>query len=480
MAKDYSNLLQPSSLFNTLREIGEREDIPLYVVGGFVRDALLGKRSKDIDITCLGDSKAIAQRLAEQREGAKVHHFKTFGTAMVSWQGWQVEFVKARKESYRPESRKPTVTPGTLDDDLLRRDSTINTLAISLNKRDYGTLVDRCGGLEDLHAKVLKTPLDPNITFADDPLRMLRTVRFSVQLAFTINPITAQAITQEAPRMTILSQERIIEEFNKILLSPTPSRGIRLLDRYGLLHYILPEMEALKGVERRGRFAHKENFDHTLQVVSNVVTLLGEEPHPKRLWLLWAALLHDIAKPQTKRFEPGVGFTFHGHEFLGAKMVKPIFRRLRLPLGESMRYVKKLVRMHLRHFPLVEGQATDSGVRRFIHDAGDDLEDLLTLCRADITSGNRAKVARYLANFERLERRIAEVQEKDNIRNLQPVIDGKEIMHTFNIKPSRVIGDLKAILKEAILEGTVPNEEGPLRAYMMEEAQKLGLKPAKP
>ena len=450
--------------------------MPLYVVGGFVRDGLLKKTCKDIDILTLGDSASLAHAFAEAQGGAKVTIFKNFGTAMVHWGPYVVEFVQARKESYQVNSRKPKVLAGTLEDDIFRRDFTVNTLAISLNQADLGRLVDLCDGMTHLKKGIIHTPCDPRKTFSDDPLRMFRAVRFATQLHFRLAPAVVTAIQEEAGRISILSKERIIEEVNKILLSPDPVRGLRLLDHLGLLKRILPEMEALKGVKTINGLSHKENFIHTLKVVENVLQLLKGKKNPMRLWLIWAALLHDIAKPITKRFIPSIGFTFHNHEWIGAKMVPKIFKRLGLPLRAEMRYVKKLVQMHLRHLPLVENEVSDSAVRRFIYDAGDEIEDLLLLCRADITSNNPRKIAKYLANFDKLDLMIKAIEEKDHIRNLQPVIGGHSIMKIFELKPSPIVGKLKGAIKEAILAGRIPNEYEAVYAYMVTHAKELGLK----
>ncbi|MEM9737780.1 MAG: HD domain-containing protein [Bacteroidota bacterium] len=468
---NYRSLLNQYPLFSLIGKVADRYGLEVYVVGGFVRDLFLQRPCKDVDIVCVGDGVVLANHFAREIGVSKVAIFKKFGTAMLRWEEWQIEFVGARKESYLPNSRNPIVQPGSLKDDIFRRDFTINTLSLNLNQPTFGDLVDMCKGILDLDKGIIQTPLDPAQTFTDDPLRMLRAIRFANQLQFTILPVTWSAIQQEAYRMLILPQERITDEFNKILLSSTPDKGIDMLDQAGLLRYILPEMEALKKVDKIGQNSHKDNFKHTLQVVRNVANVSDN------LWLRWAALLHDIAKPATKGFDAKVGFTFHGHEKLGAKMVAPIFRRLKLPLKQEMRYVKKLVRLHLRHIPLIENDVTYSAIRRFIHDTGDELEDLITLCRADITSHNPYKVKRYLSNFEKLEASIKAVEDSDRIRHLEPVIDGHQIMDIFQIDPCSKIGMIKSALKEAILEGQVSNQRDELYPYVLKKGKELGLTP---
>ncbi|MEL6152428.1 MAG: HD domain-containing protein, partial [Bacteroidota bacterium] len=409
---------------------------------------------------------AVGQALGKAQQ---VTVFKNFGTAMVPWQGGALEFVGARKESYRQDSRKPVVEDGSLADDQRRRDFTINAMAISLNKAHWGTLIDPFGGVEDLQRRCLQTPLDPATTFTDDPLRMLRAVRFAVQLELTIAPETLTALEQHAERINIVSQERIITELNKIVAAHVPSRGFQLLRQVGLLQRIFPELVALQGTETIQDQSHKDNFDHTLQVLDNVAKTSDN------LWLRWAALLHDIAKPQTKRFDPAVGFTFHGHEDLGARMVPRIFRKLKLPMQDNMAYVRKLVRLHLRPIALAKEGVTDTAIRRLIYEAGDDLEALMLLCRADITSKNDAKVKRYLGNFDRVEAMVQAVEEKDALRNFQPVITGEVIMRTFGLKPSRVVGELKEAIKEAILEGAIPNEYEAAHQYLLQLGAAQGL-----
>lgn len=465
----YKSLLSQYPIFTTLQKLADSQGLATYVVGGFVRDLLLNKTAKDIDILCVGNGIQLAQTFADTI-GAQVSIFKNFGTAMVAWQDLEIEFVGARKESYHINSRKPSISSGNLTDDLSRRDFTINALAIGLNQGKFGELIDLFEGIKDLENKTIRTPLAPNRTFSDDPLRMLRAIRFSSQLNFTLTPELNQAISQEATRLSIISKERISTEFNKILLSNTPAQGINLLDKTGLLKLILPEMEKLKGTQRIHGHAHKDNFKHTLQVLTNISHL------SKNLWLRWAALLHDIAKPQTKRFDPNTGFSFHGHEDLGARMVAPIFRKMKLPLNDKMRYVRKLVKLHLRPIALSK-EVTDSAVRRLIYEAGDALDDLMKLCKADITSKNEIKVKEYLKNLNQVETKIKQVREHDEILNLQPVIDGNIIMKTYGLKPSKQVGTLRKTLKEAVLDGIVPNTYAELYTYMLQVGKAQGLTP---
>ena len=465
------NLEQYNPLISILCSTAEKAGIEIYAVGGFVRDILLERPSKDIDILCLGDSALLAEKVAEaadKKEPPVIYGH--FGTAMVRLEGYDIEFVTARKESYRPESRNPEVSPGTLEDDLLRRDFTVNALAVSLNKDDYGELIDLFGGLADLRRKIIRTPTDPKVTFFDDPLRIMRAIRFASQLNFDIAPDTFHVLSEHRERLGIISRERISDELNKIIMSPKPSYGFKLLFAAGILEIVFPELPALQGTETVNDKSHKDNFYHTLQVLDNVAAVSNN------LWLRWAALLHDIAKPATKRFDPKVGWTFHGHEERGARMVPKIFQRLKLPLNEKMRYVQKLVRLHLRPIALVKETVTDSAIRRLLFEAGDDTDDLMVLCRADITSKNEARVKRYLANFDKVERRMKEVEESDKLRNFQPVITGAVIMDTFGLKPSPVIGSIKEELKEAVLEGKVKNEYEPCFRYMLAIAHKYGLK----
>ena len=460
-------------IFRTIAEAAGELGQPAYVIGGYVRDLALNRPSKDIDVVTVGDGIALAQAVGAKLKGrGKVTVFKNFGTAMLpTKEAGEIEFVGARRESYRAESRKPEVEAGTLEEDLARRDFTINALGLSLNPENFGELVDQFGGMKDLSTQTLRTPLDPDITFSDDPLRMMRAVRFASQLGFDIEPDTFDAIGRNKERIKIVSQERITVELNKIIESPVPSYGFKLLFQTGLLQLIFPKMAALHGVEKVGKHAHKDNFYHTLQVLDNVAAAGGD------LWLRWAAVLHDIAKPATKRYFPNVGWTFHGHEDKGARWVPQIFTDLKLPLGEEMRMVQKLVRLHLRPIALVKETVTDSAVRRLLFEAGDDIDRLMLLCRADITSKDHERKARYLRNFGEVETKLKEVEEKDHLRNFQPVITGEIIMQTFGIKPSREVGELKNAVLEAILEGTIKNEMEPALAFLLQQGAAKGLAP---
>ncbi|MCO5236323.1 MAG: CCA tRNA nucleotidyltransferase [Chitinophagaceae bacterium] len=448
--------------------------VDCYVVGGFVRDKLLGRETSDIDIVCVGDGVALAGETSRQFKPApKVSVFKNFGTAHFHYQGLDIEFVGARKESYQYHSRKPEVSAGTLQDDQNRRDFTINTLAVSLNQEDYGGLIDPFNGRMDMENELIKTPLDPAQTFSDDPLRMMRAIRFASQLQFSIDNSTWQGIKDHVERIRIISQERITDELNKILLSRKPSVGLGLLYDCGLLHLIFPQMVDLAGAEYKDGIGHKDNFYHTLQVVDNVARQSDD------LWLRWAAVLHDIGKPATKKFEEGHGWTFHGHEVIGGRMVPRIFTMLRLPQDHKMRFVRKMVELHLRPISLTKENITDSAIRRLLFDTGDDIDALMTLCKADITSKNKQKVKRYLENFEMVQQRLREVEEKDRLRNWQPPITGEMIMEIFGIAPCKKVGDIKNAIKDAILDGKIENNYDAAYDFMIEKAGELDLVPVK-
>lgn len=460
-----------SPIFAEITQAADELGVQCYLIGGYVRDLIIGRESKDIDIVCIGSGIELAEALAT-RLGKNVHVniFKNFGTAHIRYEDIEIEFVGARKESYRSDSRKPIVEDGTLEDDQNRRDFTINALGISLNSKTFGELIDPFGGVKDIKRKIIRTPLEPGVTFSDDPLRMMRAIRFASQLSFDIAPDTFDAISDMAKRIEIVSQERITDELNKIILSPVPSYGFNLLFQSGLLKIIFPEMVKLYGVEVIKGKSHKDNFYHTLQVLDNTAKVSDD------LWLRWAAILHDIAKPATKRFFPKAGWTFHGHEDLGARWVKGIFKRLKLPLDAKMRSVTNLVKLHLRPIALAKDGITDSALRRLLVDAGDDLEHLMMLCRADITSKDPNRVKRYLANFDKVEQMLVELEERDKLRNFQPVISGEVIMETFGLQPSKEVGELKSVIREAILDGIIPNEYEAGFEFMVKAGEEMGLK----
>lgn len=461
-------------LFRKISEVADEMGVECYVIGGYVRDLFLNRPSCDIDVVVVGSGIRLAEAFCKSLgRGAHLSVFRTFGTAQVKWHGHEIEFVGARSESYSSDSRKPVVEVGTLEDDQCRRDFTINVLALCLNGKHFGELVDPFGGVDDLREKIIRTPLDPDITFSDDPLRMMRCVRFASQLGFYIYDETFDALERNAERIKIVSQERIIDELNKIILSPHPSKGLVDLQRAGLLQYILPEVSDLDLQETRGKFSHKNNFYHTLEVLENVAA------NSNKLWLRWAALLHDIGKTTTKRWDPVNGWTFKNHNVAGARMVKGIFRRIKLPLDERMKYVQKLVDLHMRPIAIADSEVTDSAVRRLLFDAGDDIEDLMTLCEADITSRNRQRKQTFLDNFKLVRRRLKEIEERDRIRNFQPPVDGNEIMETFGLKPCREVGILKALVKDAVLDGVVLNDHDLVFEYMLGKAKEMGLVPIK-
>ncbi|HOU97455.1 MAG TPA: HD domain-containing protein [Bacteroidales bacterium] len=457
-------------ILTVIAQVAHIHQIEAYVVGGYVRDLLLNRKSKDIDILVIGDGVALAENVAKVLNNSKVVVFKTFGTAQIKYNNYEIEFVGARKESYRHESRKPIVEQGSLEDDIYRRDFTINALAASLVVDNYGEVIDIYDGLTDLKNKIIKTPAPPEITFSDDPLRMMRAIRFSAQLQFQIDEKTLNGIKQNAHRIEIISKERIVDELNKILLSPKPSVGFLLLDETGLLAIILPELSELKGVEKNEGLGHKDNFYHTLQVVDQL------REKTDKLWLLWAALLHDIGKPATKKFSPKNGWSFHGHEVVGGHISRKIFKRMHMPLQETLPYVIKLINLHLRPIALVSEEVTDSAVRRLIFDAGEDLEDLMLLAEADVTSKNEKKVRQYIANFKLVRKKMIELEERDKIRNFQPPISGEEIMKWFNLQPCKLVGDIKSQIKDAILDGIIPNDRKAAMDYLLKLAEQHGLK----
>ena len=455
-------------IFRHITRVVDRMGVEAYVVGGYVRDYYLRRPSSDIDVVVVGSGVAVAEELAREL-GAKVTIYKTYGTAMLRWRDTEVEFVGARKESYKPESRNPLVEPGTLEDDQRRRDFTINAMAWSINGDTFGELVDPFGGMEDMEDCIIRTPCEPDKTFSDDPLRMMRAVRFASQLGFDIDDETFDGIVRQAERIKIITKERIAVELNKIMASPVPSIGLNLMRVSGLLKYVLPELDRMAGVERRGKHGHKDNFEHTMKVLDNLAKRSDD------IWLRWAALFHDIGKPLTKAYDPRQGWTFHQHEAVGSKMIPQLFRRLKLPMNEPMRFVQKMVFLHMRPIVLSEDLVTDSAVRRLLFEAGDDVEKLMTLCEADITSGIDSKVKLYLKNFELVREKMRDLEERDRVRNFQPPITGDTIMKTYNLPPSSVIGEIKEVIKNAILDGIIPNDYDAAYRLMEEEAAKRGI-----
>ena len=460
-------------IFRIISEAADEQQQECYVIGGFVRDIFLKRPSKDIDVVVVGSgielAKKVSDKLNKSGKRASLTVFKTFGTAQVKLKDLEVEFVGARKESYQRESRNPVVEDGTLEDDQNRRDFTINALAICLNKERFGELIDPFGGLEDLKNFVIRTPLNPDITFSDDPLRMMRGIRFSAQLGFFLEINTFDAIVRNKERIEIISKERIADELNKIIMSKKPSIGFTLLEKTGLLELIFPELLSLKGAETKDGIGHKDNFNHTLVVLDNICK------HTDNLWLRWSALLHDIGKPLTKKFDTRVGWTFHNHNFIGEKIIPDIFRRMKLPTNEKMKYVQKMVTLHMRPIVLSEEEVTDSAIRRLLFDAGDDIDDLMKLCEADITSKNPDKVKRFKSNFQLVRKKLKEIEEKDRVRNFQPPISGQEIMDTFNLPACSTVGEIKMRIKDAILDGIIPNEYEAAKAYMLDIAPEFNL-----
>jgi len=472
MELEHSYILDKLSgpIFEIITASADALQLESYVIGGFVRDLVLHRPSKDIDVVCVGSGIALAQEVANRLgKKAKFAFFKNYGTAQVKYKDIEIEFVGARKESYNRDSRNPIVEDGTLQDDLNRRDFTINAMAICINQERFGELVDPFNGLMDIDRYTIQTPLNPDITFSDDPLRMLRAIRFATQLGFFIDAKTFEAIERNKDRIAIISQERIIDELNKIILSPRPSIGFELLELTGLLEIIFPELIALKGIETKEGIGHKDNFSHTLMVLDNLSKTTD------KLWLRWAALFHDIGKPRTKRFDNKLGWTFHGHEYKGMKMLKSIFQRMKLPLNERLKYIEKLVSLHMRPIALADNEVTDSAIRRLLFDAGDDIDDLMLLCEADITSKNPDKVKRFLHNFKLVRSKLKDIEEKDRVRNFQPPIDGLQIMEMFNLPAGRVVGELKSAIKDAILDGEIPNEYEAAHAYLMKLAKEKGI-----
>lgn len=458
-------------IFAMISEVADELNVECYVIGGFVRDLFLQRKSEDIDVVVIGSGIELAEKLSKRINGSKLSVFKNFGTAQIKWKNLEVEFVGARKESYRADSRKPIVEDGTLEDDQNRRDFTINALALCLNKERFGELIDPFNGISDIKNKIIKTPLNPDVTFNDDPLRMMRCIRFSAQLQFYIEENTFEAISRVKERISIISKERIVDELNKIMASKIPSIGFELLKRSGLLELIMPDLYKLCGIEEKGGRAHKDNFLHTMQVLDSIAS------KSDNLWLRWAALFHDIGKPVSKRWDNRVGWTFHNHDFVGAKMIPKIFSQMKLPQNEKMKYVQKMVALHMRPIALVEEEVTDSAVRRLLFDAGDDIEDLMLLCDADITSKNLEKVRRYQDNYRIVRNKLTEIEQKDKIRNFQPPVSGEEIMKVFDLTPCREIGVIKNAIKDAVLDGEIANEHDAAYQYMLKKAAELGLYP---
>jgi poly(A) polymerase len=459
-------------IFKVISELADQINQETYVIGGFVRDLILKRPSPDIDIVTIGSGIHLAELVAKKLgPNIQVSVFKTFGTAMLKYQSLEVEFVGARKESYHEDSRKPVVEDGTLEEDQNRRDFTINALAICLNSQRFGELIDPFGGIQDIEKKIVRTPLEPGITFSDDPLRMMRAIRFATQLGFTIEENTLDAISKNKTRIQIISKERIGEELNKIILSSKPSIGFKLLDKTGLLELIFPELHRMKGREEVNGIGHKDNFFHTLEVLDRIA------PNTNNLWLRWSALLHDIAKPVTKKYSPQLGWTFHSHNFVGAKMVPALFKKMKFPLNEKMKYVQKIVELHMRPIVLSEEEVTDSAIRRLLFEAGDDIDDLMTLCEADITSKNQEKVKKYYSNFQLVRQKLKDLEERDHIRNFQPPVSGETIMEVFGLEPCREVGLIKSAIKEAILDGIIQNDPDQAYQFMLKKATELGLKP---
>jgi len=461
-------------IFQVISELADKINQETYVIGGFVRDLILNRPSPDIDVVTIGSGIQLAEMVAKKLgSNIQVSVFKNFGTAMLKYQSLEVEFVGARKESYNEDSRKPIVEDGTLEEDQNRRDFTINALAICLNSNRFGELIDPFGGIQDIENKILRTPLEPGITFSDDPLRMMRAIRFASQLGFTIEAKTLEAIALNKKRIHIISKERIGEELNKIILSSKPSVGFKLLDKTGLLEIIFPELHRMKGREEVNGIGHKDNFFHTLEVLDRIA------PNTNNLWLRWSALLHDIAKPATKKYSPQLGWTFHSHNFIGAKMVPALFKKMKFPLNEKMKYVQKIVELHMRPIILSEEEVTDSAIRRLLFEAGDDIDDLMTLCEADITSKNQEKVKKYYSNFQLVRQKLKALEEKDHIRNFQPPVTGETIMEVYGLSPCREVGLIKSAIKEAILDGLIQNDHDQAFQYMLQIASEMGLTPVK-